>query len=432
MAGCAALNLGMKMLDQVQNIGQVAELGQNHVHQKEQIHWTKRNYHLDAQSLRLDALDHAKEEIRSHYDTYAGRIDTLLLVLALIWPFSLNTIQFSDPFVPKAPELCEDECVEQDHPWLIYAWVGLMGLILILPFWGILMLIRCKLKLDKWLEYSLAGLNRERREIVSSSYVTLQDSCSGDKMQELMQKQDDETEKIVYRLVNVVLEYQEYLAKIWTAECGFLVHASTMLLWISAAMALGLTSLSMWIFLANTHGVYANASSGFGALIVSGVLAPLVYIVVGQFRSPVTPPEHDSVDMFRSSFPLTSPRVRKEISSRVVSANAAGLSAEAQSAQRRAPAPLDDASLGSRSPDSSQPVASRHWSMWSFTNSGEEAGEPRPSSGSFEGLMSRPPARRVNGQLQRRRTLRGFLACSCARRHLGGPDGENGMAVPFL
>lgn len=289
----SAIALGAKALfDQVQTAGQIVEIAQSHVHQREQVHWTKRGFHLDSQSLRLDALDHAKEEIRSHYDTYVGRIDTLLLVLALIWPFALNTIQFSDPFVPQTAEECPD-CVEATHKWLITWWVTLMALILILPFWGILMLIRAKLQLDNWLEYSLGKLNRERRGIVQKSQPQKSsDEPWGQRAREEMQRQDDETERIVYRLVDIVLEYQEYLANIWTAECSWLVHGATMFLWVSAVMALMMTSLSVWIFLVNRSSVTSDSSGIFAMIIGGGLTGPAVYFFVQQvFGVPVEAPD---------------------------------------------------------------------------------------------------------------------------------------------
>ena len=45
------------------------------------------------------------------------------MVLALIWPFALNTIQFSDPFVPESEADCP-ECVEAKHTWLVGLWVA--------------------------------------------------------------------------------------------------------------------------------------------------------------------------------------------------------------------------------------------------------------------------------------------------------------------
>merc|ERR1719188_1365183 len=92
-------------------VGQALELWRAQQHHEVDMKYNMINLHQDMQNLRLDALDHAKEEIRSHYDTYVGRIDTLLLVLALIFPFALNVIQFSDPFVPATEETCPD-CIE--------------------------------------------------------------------------------------------------------------------------------------------------------------------------------------------------------------------------------------------------------------------------------------------------------------------------------
>jgi len=280
--------------------GQLAELRQNHVHQKEQVYWAKRSFHMDSQSLLLDALDHSKEEIRSHYETYVGRIDTPLLVLALIWPFALNTIQFSDPFVPESVKDCP-ECIEADYTGLVALWVAFMGIILILPFWGILMLIRCKLKLDSWLEFSLAGLNRERRQIISRA----QEAREAMTQEERTSPADDDTQRMVGQLVDVVFKYQEYLARIWTAECGWLVHASTMLLWMSAVAALLLTSISMVIFLYDKGGMHRDASPYFGVLIMSSCLMPAVYVLQQKMFNRVRPPGGDgNEEMSEAAFPL--------------------------------------------------------------------------------------------------------------------------------
>lgn len=285
----SACSLLVKLLDQTQNALQLLEIGQSHAHQREQVTWTRRGHHLDAQSLRLDALDHAKEEIRSHYDTYAGRIDTLLLTLALIWPFALALIQFSDPFVPDTELECP-ECVQGQWPWIIGIWVGLMGVVLILPFWGILMVIRCKIALDKWLEKCLRGLNQERRDFVivpparpsptASHAWTWTTPLLRARGKTTDLPQDDEaTDKMVNRIVNVVLQYQEDLARIWLSECGWLVHTSTMLLWMSVVAALLLTSISMWIFLANKGGAHAYYSTHFAVFIFGGgCVVPAIYI----------------------------------------------------------------------------------------------------------------------------------------------------------
>mmetsp|Transcript_44887 Transcript_44887/g.81910 ORF Transcript_44887/g.81910 Transcript_44887/m.81910 type:complete len:436 (-) Transcript_44887:123-1430(-) len=337
-----ALHLGAIALEQIQNIGQLGELAQGHVHQREQISWTRRSYALDAHALRLDALDHAKGEIKSHYETYVHRIDTLLLVLALIWPFALNVIQFSDPFVPDV----ESKGIAGRYPALFVTWVSLIAIILVLPFWGILMLIRCKLRLDSWLEFALAGVNRERRDIafvetpapfdnahetVSSgqsapgdlpsrvkSVPNLQgrSKSSGTTLQKFSQgisqkfiptgssvpdsasklATADRTDAVVQRLVFLVFEYEDHLATIWADELGSLVHASTVLLWLSVVAALALTSMSVAIFLVNKHhGRLTPTSSLFMLIIGAGLVCPGIYVLRYNSRKDAPKPSLEMV-----------------------------------------------------------------------------------------------------------------------------------------
>lgn len=292
MAAVEALSSAARVL--LDQSGSAAEITQNHQQQKETIHWTKRGFYLDSYSLLLDALDHSKDEIRSQYDTYVYRIDTLILVLALIWPFALNTIQFSDPFVPGlVHEKNCPECLEAKYRWVVYVWVSLLGTILILPFWGILMLIRVKFKLDSWLEYSLAGIHRERREV----------------MQDDPNRPDNQ--QIVAHLVDTVLRYQDYLGRIWSSECGWLVHAATMLLWMSTVAALWLVSLSMIIFFWDKGGPFKKNLPYFAAMITFGCITPAIYVLKQKFCTPAPRrPSGDADVMAEEEFPLTSARVQ--------------------------------------------------------------------------------------------------------------------------
>eukprot|EP00747_Dinoflagellata_sp_TGD_P179255 gnl/TRDRNA2_/TRDRNA2_29780_c0_seq1.p1 gnl/TRDRNA2_/TRDRNA2_29780_c0~~gnl/TRDRNA2_/TRDRNA2_29780_c0_seq1.p1 ORF type:complete len:354 (-),score=29.28 gnl/TRDRNA2_/TRDRNA2_29780_c0_seq1:98-1159(-) len=319
----AVLRMGMMLLDQVQNVGQVCEIGQNHVFHLEDMRWTRREFRMGTQSLRIDALDHAKEEIRSHYNTYMIRIETLLLVMTLIWPFALNTIQFSDPFVPETEVVCP-KCVEAQYPWLVGSWIFFLVIILILPFWGILMLIRYKLKMDSWLEYSLGRLNRERRKIAIvkppppkeplrttlsrrlSQTITNNRADDTDHEDKKDSDDADNTEKIVCKLVDIVTECQEYLAMMWTTECGWLVGASTRLLWVSAIAALLLTSISMWIWMVNRGGAHEYYSVHFAVIIAIGCIGPVIYVLCQQRHKPVFPPDGDTDGDSQSLFPLTS------------------------------------------------------------------------------------------------------------------------------
>lgn len=298
-AASTAMKAAAGFLSQAENIANVAQLGQAHFQHRESMKFAKRAHHLDSQSIRLDALDHSKEEIRSHYDTYASRIDTLLLVLTLIWPFALNTIQFSDPFVPVTEEVCPD-CVEVEHQWLVGIWVLFLGLILILPFWGILMMIRCKLRLDAWLESALKSLNDEKKVIVRSSPIQ-EDNLSRDEADAKQAQQDRATEEIVLHLVDEVLKYQEKLASIWSEECGALIHGATMLFIVSSGAALLLVALSLWIFLINKGGAHATYSVFLAFFVPVGLLVPCLYVIFRRYCAK-TQDEH-----IVPSFPLSSP-----------------------------------------------------------------------------------------------------------------------------
>eukprot|EP00747_Dinoflagellata_sp_TGD_P165326 gnl/TRDRNA2_/TRDRNA2_186448_c0_seq1.p1 gnl/TRDRNA2_/TRDRNA2_186448_c0~~gnl/TRDRNA2_/TRDRNA2_186448_c0_seq1.p1 ORF type:complete len:357 (+),score=33.96 gnl/TRDRNA2_/TRDRNA2_186448_c0_seq1:206-1276(+) len=316
------LRLLMSIADQIQNIGQLVEICQNHVYHEECCSMHHRSIQMDAQSLRLDVLDHAKEEIRSHYDSYMRRSETVLLVTALLWPFALSFIQFSDPFIPATQKACPD-CIEVHYQWLVGIWIALMGIVLVLPFWGILMLIRYQQKLAGWLEYSLGRLNRERQKMaivkapppepplrtsISRSFSSLSLSnleCDHEKEDD---EEEDNTEQLVCRLVNIVTECQECLAKMWTAECGWLIKAATRTLWISSYAGLLIAALSVWIFLVNSGGVHAILSGYFSAVIVLGCVGPLIYVMHQRINNRVEPPapgEFEDMVMARSQFPLT-------------------------------------------------------------------------------------------------------------------------------
>eukprot|EP00441_Pelagodinium_beii_P044043 CAMPEP_0197651374 /NCGR_PEP_ID=MMETSP1338-20131121/32240_1 /TAXON_ID=43686 ORGANISM="Pelagodinium beii, Strain RCC1491" /NCGR_SAMPLE_ID=MMETSP1338 /ASSEMBLY_ACC=CAM_ASM_000754 /LENGTH=363 /DNA_ID=CAMNT_0043225993 /DNA_START=48 /DNA_END=1139 /DNA_ORIENTATION=- len=308
------------------NVGQIGEFVQGHRQQKEQIQWARRAYRLECQSVRLDVFDHVKEEIRSHHATYMGNIDTLLLVMAIIWPFALNTIQFSDPFVPETGRQCQD-CIEHDYKFLMMTWVLLIGVILILPFWGILMLIRCKLKLDKWLEYSLARLNHARRENNGTKPATLP---SRDK--DLEEGLQEHPEELTNNLVNVMGECQEYLAALWKDECGWLVHISTSLLWVSSTAALMLTALSMWLYLVNKGGRTTHAAHLFASIVATGLVAPIVYVLCQRSRQsfPEPPSGHGEPFTLASSISSAAPssqeRMKRAASLRNLSDDMRGLS----------------------------------------------------------------------------------------------------------
>merc|ERR1740117_2604821 len=129
------LNAALGAISTLADAGGVARAVQGRLYQKENVSWIRRNYVLDTQAMRLDLLSSAKDEIRAHYETYLTRLDTLLLVTALLWPFGLASLQFSDEFIPQTEDVC-GYCIEAKHPWLISVWVWLVDIILFLPMWS--------------------------------------------------------------------------------------------------------------------------------------------------------------------------------------------------------------------------------------------------------------------------------------------------------
>merc|ERR1719424_568960 len=109
--------------------------------------------------------------------------------------------------------------------------------------------------------------------------------------------------------------YQEYLANIWTAECGWLGHASSLLLVASALAALLLTSISMFVFMRDyghaPGGIHQRCLPYFCALILGGTLLPFVYVVHQRLFNKVLPPEGDPDELHEDSYPLTSFRAQK-------------------------------------------------------------------------------------------------------------------------
>lgn len=274
------------LLSHLANVGQFVEIGQGHAYQREQIRWTRRAYMLDTQALRLDLLGNAKDEIRAHYDTYVSRTDTLLLVDALLWNFALASLQFAEEFVPQKKGDC-DYCIEASHPWLIKLWVVLVGLTLVLPFWSILMLIRCKSKLDNWLEVSLASLNRERRMTVTGV------EHAGRSEQEQQAKAQLEIEEVINRLGGFIIRYQDHFSQIWNVECGKLYGAATTLLWLSAVNAISLVSFMFWFYVVNWQANPWKVHYHFVFVMGMGMILPAAYVLWSRRR--IVEPDIDLV-----------------------------------------------------------------------------------------------------------------------------------------
>ena len=167
------------------------------------------------------------------------------------------------------------------------------------------MLIRCRLKLDAWLEFSLARLSQARRGMNITPQTRL-----GSVREEDDDGDHDDTKEIVCKLVNMVAECQEYLGLMWTEECSWLVHASTSLLWISAGAALLLTALSLWVFMINKGGSHSKFANWFAMIVMLGMIVPLVYVVRRSFDE-LEPPGEGILAQAVSNPAINEPAARR-------------------------------------------------------------------------------------------------------------------------
>lgn len=232
---------------------------------------------MDAHSLRIDLLNTIKEDIRDHYSTYAGRIDTMLLLHTLLFTFALATLQFSDIFVPHTAAQCP-YCVEVRHPIFVKVWVWLVAAMLILPFWCLVISVWCKLQLDRWFEKTLGRVYQELHSAIGARNV-----MSGNV--------HDDTEhepSSMDSLSHFVSEYKHQYNMLWDQECGYLLRMATRLLWVSAAVAILLTCLMFWIFLKDRdldpEGEHDTSSTHFAVIVLTGLLVPTAFGVMFQIR----------------------------------------------------------------------------------------------------------------------------------------------------
>lgn len=268
----------LSALGSLSNLGEVLQLGTGHKYQKETMQWTRRNYALDVQALKIDLLGAARDDVRGTYDTYIERLDTLLLLNALLLPFALNTLQFSDEFVPQTEIDCP-HCIQATRPWLVYIWVILVGMELILPFWSILLLLRCKTWLDSWLQHTLSELQEMRRNIIRSrdAHTVVSDTAVGNQREEDVAT---EQQKIIASLGEFIVDYQDLFGDLWNEQCTPLVFWATRMLWFSAYVAITLTGLMFWIYLFNRDDPQQQpANFHFAWLIVVGLSAPVALVL---------------------------------------------------------------------------------------------------------------------------------------------------------
>merc|ERR1719401_253877 len=174
-----------------------------------------------------------------------------------------------------------------------------------MPFWSLLMLLRCKIRLDGWLQHTLYELQELRRELIQpeqQSQLPPQEggprltlSSLGGSSEAAAKRQHEEEiakaqEQIVARLGAFIVDYQDLFSELWSGQCEPLVFYATRLLWSSACGAILLTGVMFWLFLVNRPGNQNSAHIHFLVLLVAGFMAPAFWLLSERCRKAAAPP----------------------------------------------------------------------------------------------------------------------------------------------
>lgn len=320
----------LSAIGQIANLGQFVEIGQGHAHQQEAVRWARRNYELDTQALKIDLLGAARDDIRGTYDTYVERLDSLLLLNALILPFALNTLQFSDVWVPSlnCPAAAEaahqdpnTECIAVKFRWMHTLWVYLVAIALFLPFWAILLVLQCKRRLDTWLQRTLEDLQMMRKSIITSASSEFGSNARNARSSQKSSKQvesdlAEEQQRVIADLGSFIVQYQDTFAVLWRQQCIPLVTHSTQLLWTATSFAVLLTSYMVWMYLANRPEYLRGDNVHFAGIIIVGFTVPGVYFLryICNKRLELPPHGERAQDQLQTGVRMIQPSIGQSIS----------------------------------------------------------------------------------------------------------------------
>lgn len=252
---------------------EIMQAVQGQVYHRRDMSWNMRSYCLDLRSLRTDMLNNVKEEFRDQHQIYTGRIDTLLLVHTLLLTFAFATLQYSDPFLPSSEH---SAYLENLHPGVVYFWVLLVAIILVLPFWSIVMLFQARNQLELWLEDYKAELTIEQRHSLQAFTRNLKG-----------EPDTEAAEEEVHRVANRVAELQGQLTEVWRRDCQQLIENADRFFWFSCLAAVTITAGSFAGFLRNhlsveevlndRESIHPYISVTFVSLWLGGLLGPLPF-----------------------------------------------------------------------------------------------------------------------------------------------------------
>lgn len=266
-------------MESIGNLAQLSINGQGFASKKAQIKWCKRGILLDLDNLRHDLLTAAREDMRCPYDCCTERIDGLLVLAGFILPFALSITQFSGEFLPKYrhnedPGLECPDCIEAEHPFVIYIWVLLVAGALSFSLITIYLLVSCRMKLNVWLASSLQDLNSLRHELEDHSGFDA-NIVSGEAAERIITV---EQKRIVTSLGLCTVKCRDRFSHYWSAHGQKKCEWATRTLWFSVYNSVALAASMAWAHVRNRSDSAETAHFHFAAIVILGLAVSLLWI----------------------------------------------------------------------------------------------------------------------------------------------------------
>jgi hypothetical protein len=230
--------------------GLFADVGgmvQAHLQLEEQLRWTQKQYRLDILSFSMDMLSQVKDEVKDLYECFSQRVDNLLVVHTLLLSLGFGVLQYSDAFYPGQ--------YVWDTRWLqklfLVAFAIIQALGIVIPFLAVSALVRCKQKLENWLDDSLRELHQEFEFKICRDGRMKPGPGAADLEADLHRTDllDRQRDELIARIAGLVGKYHTSFDTMWRTECLGLYLLSSNLFWWAIVLTVSDVAMQMGVYL---------------------------------------------------------------------------------------------------------------------------------------------------------------------------------------
>lgn len=221
---------------------------QAELHQQQQLAWTQKQYRLDILSFAIDMLTQVKEEVKDLYGCYSGRIDNMLVVHTLFLTLGFAVLGYNESMFPRNV-LAPDENYFGKRVWLFFFAV-IQALSLVMPFWSVASLVRCRQHLDTWLDDSLRRLHNEFSMNMENEGGANE---SGGRITQTPDQLDIERETLIRNIARLVSTYNDSFNEMWRERCSRSYERACSLLWVVVVLATMDCAMQMSVFMKHRY-----------------------------------------------------------------------------------------------------------------------------------------------------------------------------------